>query len=424
MTVELISVGTEILLGNIVNTNAAYLARECANLGLSMYNQCVVGDNTARLAQAYSEALKRSDIIILGGGLGPTEDDLTKETVCEVLGLELVEDAKAREDMEQWLTNLGHTPTVNNYKQALVPSTTDKEGQIVCNSVVLYNNNGTAPGIIIEKNGHYTILLPGPPDEMVPMFEKSVKPYLAALSKDTIYSVTIRECGTGESNLETKLLDLIDAQTNPTIATYAKTGCCDIRVTARGVDEEDARDKVKPVVKEIKNRLKTAIYSMDEKENIEDALVKLLKKYDLKISTAESCTGGLVAAKLVNVNGASQVFTHGFITYSNKAKRKVLSVNRDTLKKYSAVSKEVAKEMAKGCIITADSDVAIAVTGYAGPDDTKEEPKGLVYISCAVGDKVIAEKFKFNGTRAKIRESAAIKALNMARLAILAAYSN
>lgn len=423
MTVELISVGTELLLGNIVNTNAAYLSRECAALGLSMYNQCVVGDNNARLAQAYTEALGRSDIIILGGGLGPTEDDLTKETVCEVLGVGLTEDAKAREDMEKWLTNLGHVPTANNYKQALVPSSTGEKGEIVCKSTVLYNDNGTAPGIIIEKDGHCTILLPGPPDELKPMFEKSVKPYLASLSDDAIYSVMIRECGTGESNLETKLIDLIDAQSNPTIATYAKTGCCDIRITARGADEDDAKNKVKPVVKEIKNRLKDAIYSTDENENIEDALIKLLKKYDLKISTAESCTGGLVAAKLVNVSGASQVFTHGFITYSNKAKRKVLSVNRDTLKKYSAVSKEVAKEMAKGCIITADSDVAIAVTGYAGPEDTKDEPKGLVYISCAVGDKVIAEKFKFNGTRAKIRENAAVKALNMARLAILAAYS-
>lgn len=412
MTVELISVGTEILLGNIVNTNSAFLSKECAALGLSMYTQTVVGDNDERLARVYREAIDRSDIVILGGGLGPTEDDLTKETVCNVLGLELVEDVQARDNMEKILVNLGYKPTENNYKQALVPK----------DCKVLYNSNGTAPGIIIEKDGHHTILLPGPPAELIPMFNEQVKPYLAGLSNDVLYSVTIKECGIGESLLETKLIDLIDAQTNPTIATYAKTGCSEVRVTARAASEDEAKDLVKPVVKEIKNRLGDAVYTTDENLNLEDVVIKLLKKYDLKISVAESCTGGLVSAKLINVSGASQVFTHGFITYSNKAKRKVLDVNRDTLKKYSAVSKEVAKEMVKGCLVTADSDVAVAVTGYAGPEDTKEEPKGLVYIACTVKDKVIVEKFHFSGSRAKIRESAAIKALDMVRTAIIASY--
>lgn len=412
MTVELISVGTEILLGNIVNTNAAFLSRECAALGLSMYTQTVVGDNDERLARVYREAINRSDIVILGGGLGPTEDDLTKETVCNVLGLELTEDKKALDNMEKILTGLGYKPTDNNYKQALVPA----------GCKVLYNSNGTAPGIIIEKDGHYTILLPGPPTELIPMFNEQVKPYLAGLSNEVLYSVTIKECGIGESMLETKLLDLIDAQTNPTIATYAKMGCCEVRVTARAENEEAARELLKPTVKDIKNRLGDAVYTLDDNVNLEDAVIKLLKKYDLKISVAESCTGGLVAAKLVNVSGASQVFTHGFITYSNKAKRKVLDVNRDTLKKYSAVSKEVAKEMAKGCLVTADSDVAVAVTGYAGPEDTKDEPKGLVYIACAVKDKVIVQKYNFNGSRAKIRESAAIKALDMVRTSVIASY--
>lgn len=412
MTVELISVGTEILLGNIVNTNAAFLSRECADLGLSMYTQTVVGDNDERLARVYREAINRSDIVILGGGLGPTEDDLTKETVCNVLGLELTEDKKALDNMEKILTGLGCKPTDNNYKQALVPA----------GCKVLYNSNGTAPGIIIEKDGHYTILLPGPPTELIPMFNEQVKPYLAGLSNEVLYSVTIKECGIGESMLETKLLDLIDAQTNPTIATYAKMGCCEVRVTARAENEEAARELLKPTVKDIKNRLGDAVYTLDDNVNLEDAVIKLLKKYDLKISVAESCTGGLVAAKLVNVSGASQVFTHGFITYSNKAKRKVLDVNRDTLKKYSAVSKEVAKEMAKGCLVTADSDVAVAVTGYAGPEDTKDEPKGLVYIACAVKDKVIVQKYNFNGSRAKIRESAAIKALDMVRTSVIASY--
>ncbi|MGN0369822.1 MAG: competence/damage-inducible protein A [Butyrivibrio sp.] len=412
MTVELISVGTELLLGNIVNTNAAYLSTECAALGLSMYTQTVVGDNDKRLSEVFKEAVGRADVVILGGGLGPTEDDLTKETVCNALGLSLHEDEKARDIMEKYLTKAGFTPTDNNYKQALVPD----------GAIVMYNRNGTAPGLIIEKDGHSIILLPGPPNEMIPMFEEYVSPYLKNISKECLFSCTIKECGIGESLLETKLLDIIDKQNNPTIATYAKTGCCEIRITAKADTEDAAKELVKPVAKEIKKRLGNAVYSTNASDNLEDAVISLLKEHDLKISTAESCTGGLVAAKLVNVSGASDVFTHGFITYSNKAKRKVLGVDRDTLKKYSAVSKEVAKEMVKGCICTADSDVAVAVTGYAGPGDSKEEPKGLVYIACSVKDKVIVEKFNFNGNRQKIRESAAVKALDMVRTAILAAY--
>lgn len=412
MTAEIICVGTEILLGNIVNTNAAYISRECAGLGLSVYSQEVVGDNDERLGAVFSEAFRRSDIVILSGGLGPTEDDLTKETVCRVLDIELVFDEKAKAGMEKFFQRIGHKPTENNYKQAMVP-----EG-----CTVLYNENGTAPGMIIEKDGHYAVLLPGPPAELVPMFEKQVRPYLAGLSHDIIYSVTLKECGIGESLLEEKLLDLIDGQSNPTIATYAKTGRSEVRVTARAESADAAKELVKPVVKEIKSRLGAAVFTADENEDIEDAVIRLLKKYGLKVSVAESCTGGLICSKLVNVSGASDVFTHGFVTYSNKAKRKVLGVNRDTLKKYSAVSKEVAKEMAKGCIFTADSDVSVAVTGYAGPYDTKDEPKGLVYIACSVKDKVIVEKYNFNGDRAKIRESAAVRALDMLRTSIISAY--
>lgn len=412
MTAEIICVGTEILLGNIVNTNAAYISKECAGLGLSVYSQQVVGDNDKRLGTVFTEAFNRSDIVILSGGLGPTEDDLTKETVCRVLGLELVPDSEARANIEKIFERIGHKPTENNYKQALVPK----------DCVVLYNENGTAPGMIIEKDGHFAALLPGPPTELIPMFEKQVIPYFAKLSKEIIYSVTVKECGIGESLLETKLLDLIDKQTNPTVATYAKTGRSEVRVTAKAASAETAKELVKPVVKEIKSRLGAAVFTTDENEDIEHAVIRLLKKYDLKVSVAESCTGGLVSAKLVNVSGASDVFTHGFVTYSNKAKRKVLGVSRDTLKKYSAVSKEVAKEMAKGCIFTADSDVSVAVTGYAGPYDSKEEPKGLVYIACSVKDKVLVEKYNFNGDREKIRESAAVRALDLLRTSIISAY--
>ena len=411
MTVELICVGTEILLGDIVNTNAAFLSRECAALGLNMYTQSVVGDNDARLAKLYREAIERSEVVILTGGLGPTEDDLTKETVCKVLGLELVEDPKARKNIDKILTKY-NKPTPNNYKQALVPKKCD----------VLYNDNGTAPGLYIEKDEHVTVLLPGPPFELIPMFNKQVAPKLAKLSKDTLHSVTIKEIGVGESQLETRILDLIDAQSNPTIATYAKDSYSMVRVTARARNEAQAEALCKPIVKEIKSRLGDAVFTTKADEEIEDVVVKLLKKYELKCATAESCTGGLVAAKLVNVPGASEVFPQGFVTYSNKSKRKVLDVNKDTLKKYTAVSRETAKEMVKGCIFAADADVAVAVTGYAGPDDTPEEPMGLVYIAVSVKDKIVVEKFTFAGNRQKIRERAAVSALDMLRKAILAAY--
>lgn len=408
MTVELISVGTEILLGNIVNTNAAYLSVKCAELGLDMYTQTVVGDNDGRLGKVFLEAFERSDIVILGGGLGPTEDDLTKETVCRILGIELTEDIKARSNMELILKNLGHEPSANNYKQAMVPK----------DSIVLYNRNGTAPGYIIEKDGHAAILLPGPPVEMVPMFEEYVIPYLSQKSESVFYSVTIKECGIGESLLETKLLDLIDGQHNPTIATYAKTGCSEVRVTAKAESVEAAKQIAEPTVTEILNRLGDTVYTIENKE-LEEVVVELLKERNLTLSLAESCTGGLTASKIVNVSGASDVFKQSYITYSNEAKIKLLGVSDKTIEQYTAVSEETAKEMALGCLKASGADIALSVTGYAGPNDSQEEPKGLVYIACAYSDTVNIEHYVFNGNRQKIRESAAIRALNLIKKTIL-----
>ncbi len=318
MTVELISVGTELLMGNIVNTNTQYLAEKCALLGLSMYYQSVVGDNSDRLAETFRTALDRSDIVILTGGLGPTEDDLTKETCAEVMEMPLAEDVRTRERIENYLkSNNFAVITENNWKQALVP-----EG-----AIVLDNDNGTAPGLILEKNGKAAILLPGPPNEMIPMFRKQVYPYLNHRQPELIRSKMIKVCSLGESVIEDKLLDLIDAQTNPTIATYAKTGEVHIRVTARAESEAAAKKLLTPVVKEIKGRLGNYVYSTKEHETLEMVVVDLLKKYDLTVTTAESCTGGLIAGRIVNVPGASDVFHSGFVTYTNKAKRKFLDVS-------------------------------------------------------------------------------------------------
>ena len=411
MVVELISVGTELLLGNIVNTNAQYLAEKCALLGLSMYNQSVVGDNPARLADTIKTALDRSDVVILTGGLGPTEDDLTKEVCAEVMGFELAEDPHTKARIQEYFkNNIYKVITDNNWKQAMVP----------VGAMVLDNDNGTAPGLIMEKNGKHAILLPGPPNELYPLFSRQVFPYLQKLQPEIIVSQMVKICGVGESQVEDKILDLIDKQQNPTIATYAKTGEVHIRVTAKAATEEDAKKLVKPVVKEIKKRFGNAVYSIKEEETLEMAVVRLLKKYELTVTTAESCTGGLLAGRLVNVPGVSEVFREGFVTYSNKAKRKILDVNKATLKKYGAVSKETAKEMAMGGVFATDADICVAVTGLAGPDGGSEEkPVGLVYMACYMNDQVTVEKYQFKGNRAKIREQSVVKALDLLRRTIL-----
>lgn len=414
MICELISVGTELLLGNIVNTNAQFLAEKCALLGLSLYHQVTVGDNRGRLSEAIRTAMKRSDIVILIGGLGPTEDDLTKEVCAEVMGFPLVEDPHTRARLVEFFKNsIYKTISDNNWKQALVPD----------GAKVLDNDNGTAPGLILEKYGKSAILLPGPPNELIPLFMEQVYPYLQRLRPEMICSQMVKICGIGESQVEDKLLDLIDKQTNPTIATYAKTGEVHLRVTAKAGSAEEADKLIKPVVKEIRKRFGDCVYSTKEDETLEMAVVKLLKKLELTVTTAESCTGGMLAARLVNVPGVSDVFREGFITYANKAKRKILDVSKGTLKKYGAVSEQTAKEMATGGVFATDADVCIAITGLAGPDGgTEEKPVGLVYIACYLKDRVRVEKYQFKGDRNKIREQSVVKALDLLRRSILDNY--
>ena len=412
MVVELVSVGTELLLGNIVNTNARYLSEKCAMLGLNVYYQTTVGDNEERLSEVIRTALNRSDIVVLNGGLGPTEDDLTKETCAKVMGLPLVKDAHTEERLKEYYRGRKKEELPdNNWKQALIP-----EG-----AVVFDNENGTAPGLVVEKDGKTAILLPGPPGELYPMVEKQLCPYLQNKNSDVILSQMIKICGYGESKVEEMILDLIDKQTNPTLATYAKLKEVHLRVTARAASEEEAKKLLKPVVKEIKKRFGDAVYTTDENETLQDAVVKLLKKHELTVTTAESCTGGLLAGTLVSVPGVSDVFKEGFVTYSNKAKRRHLDVSKSTLRKYGAVSAQTAKEMAKGGVFATDADVCVAITGLAGPDGaTPEKPVGLVYIACYMNDKVQVEEFHFKGNRQKIREQSVVQALDLLRRSILA----
>ena len=412
MVVELVSVGTELLLGNIVNTNARYLSEKCAMLGLNVYYQTTGGDNEERLSEVIRTALNRSDIVVLNGGLGPTEDDLTKETCAKVMGLPLVKDAHTEERLKEYYRGRKKEELPDsNWKQALIP-----EG-----AVVFDNENGTAPGLVVEKDGKTAILLPGPPGELYPMVEKQLCPYLQNKNSDVILSQMIKICGYGESKVEEMILDLIDKQTNPTLATYAKLKEVHLRVTARAASEEEAKKLLKPVVKEIKKRFGDAVYTTDENETLQDAVVKLLKKHELTVTTAESCTGGLLAGTLVSVPGVSDVFKEGFVTYSNKAKRRHLDVSKSTLRKYGAVSAQTAKEMAKGGVFATDADVCVAITGLAGPDGaTPEKPVGLVYIACYMNDKVQVEEFHFKGNRQKIREQSVVQALDLLRRSILA----
>ena len=411
MTAEIICVGTELLLGNIVNTNAAFLSEKLAYLGINCYFQTVVGDNRDRLLSVINTALSRADILIFSGGLGPTEDDLTKETVAEALGKKLIRDKWAEQEIADYFALRGRIPTDNNWKQA----------DVIEGCEILYNKNGTAPGIFVSEGEKTGILLPGPPLELKSMFTDSVMPKLQQKCGQVFYSQTVKIVGPGESSVETQILDMLDTQDNPTIAPYAKTGEVHLRVTARAKDEKEAREKTAPVVEELYRRFGNAVYTTDADETLEMALTKLLMKKKYTMTTAESCTGGMIAARMVNAPGVSAVLKSGFITYANEAKEELLGVSHDTLEKFGAVSRETAKEMAEGAVKAAHTDAAVAVTGIAGPDGgTKEKPVGLVYIGVNVRGNVEVREYLFSGSRQKIRESVTAAALTFLREKLLA----
>ncbi len=415
MTVELLSVGTELLLGNIVNTNANYLSQKCAQLGFSLYYQVTVGDNEGRLCDCIRSALKRSDIVILTGGLGPTQDDMTKEAVAKVLNRELCMDEASRERISSYFRfryqkEVSAVITENNWKQALT----------IDGSIIVDNNNGTAPGYIVEDGQKTIILLPGPPNEMIPMFEESIYPYLEKKQSKVFVSSMVKICGVGESKAETDILDLIKIQTNPTIAPYAKNGEVHFRVTASADSRDDAASMIKPVVDELYRRFGNNIYSTKEEESLEEVVVKLLNNKKYTIATAESCTGGMLTGRLVNVPGVSSILKEGFITYSNEAKMKYLRVREETLVQDGAVSAGTAQEMAVGAAKAAGADTAIAITGIAGPDGgTEDKPVGLVYIACFVKEQVMVKELRLKGNRMKIRDQSVIAALDLLRRQLL-----
>lgn len=409
MKCEIIAVGTELLLGNIVNSNARYLSEKLAELGVDVYYHITVGDNIGRLKEAIETSLNRSDIIITTGGLGPTDDDLTKDGVAEALGLKLIPHKQSLERIEGYFKEANRPMPECNKKQCYIP-----EG-----AIVLENDNGTAPGIMVEKDGKVIILLPGPPKEMMPMFANHVYSYLKAKSGFIIRSKTLRVVGVGESTIQELLQHIFDVQSNPTVAPYAKDGEVHLRITAKCQNEAEANILLKDMEAKITNILKDNIYGYDE-ESLEYIVYKLLKRKNMTISIAESCTGGMISSRLTNVSGVSSVFMDSIVTYSNEAKIKFVNVKEDTLTKYGAVSAETANEMAKGIMMVSGTDIGISITGIAGPEGgTIDKPVGLFYIGIAIGDVVETHRLFYPGTRERIRNNATIKALDILRRKLL-----
>lgn len=384
MKTAILSVGTEILFGQIVNTNTVYLSQQMNMLGFDVMYHYTVGDNPKRVEEMIDLAFQDCDLILTTGGLGPTQDDLTKEVACKALDDTLVMMDDVLEEITKYFKTLGREMTENNKKQAIMPS----------RATVFHNDAGTAPGFALEKDGKYIICMPGPPREMKRMFQKSVVPFLQSMIDGALYYRQIRFFGIGESMLETQLLVLIDNQTDPTLATYAKEGECSLRIASKRATEEEAEHAVDEMLEKVKERVGHYIYSCDDEE-LAQVVADRLMEQGLTLSSAESCTGGMFASTMTDIPGISQCFDRGLVTYSNQAKMEELGVSAGTLEKFGAVSEETALEMVEGLKRVSGSDVCISVTGIAGPGGGSEEkPVGLVYIGFSYGDKKICKKIQ------------------------------
>lgn len=382
MKSAILSVGTELLFGQITNTNTVFLSQQLNLLGFDVMYHHTVGDNPKRLAEMIDMIFEDCDLILATGGLGPTQDDLTKEIVCRAMGDELVLHQETMDKLEAYFKKQKRTMTENNRKQAYMPS----------RAVVFDNDAGTAPGFGLEKDGKVIICMPGPPREMTRMFERRVLPYLEKWSESTIYYRMIRTFGIGESMLETKLLPLIDGQTDPTLATYAKEGECCLRIASKRKTKEEAKQAVDAMLDKVKEQIGEFIYSCDD-ENLVDVVAKKLIAKGLSLSSAESCTGGMFAAAMTGIAGISDVFDRSLVTYSNQAKMDELGVKKETLKAHGAVSEQTAREMAEGLFRASGSDVCVSVTGIAGPGGgSPEKPVGLVYIGAVYQGKTVCRK--------------------------------
>ena len=381
MKAAILTVGTEILFGEITNTNTVFLSRRLNDIGIDVMYHYTVGDNPERLAEMIETSLRDCDLVLTTGGLGPTQDDMTKEIACQVMGDHLVMHEDILDFIKKRLLAYKAEVSENNFKQALLPSR--------CR--VFFNDAGTAPGFALDREvegqRQWIACMPGPPKEMTRMFERSVVPWLEELTDGRLVYKEIRTFGIGESDLETALLPLIDGQTDPTLATYAKNGECSVRVASKRSTKEEAEAAVAEMTREVEKYVGKYIYST-EGEDYPKVVGNKLMSSGLTIASAESCTGGMFGAALTDIPGISAVFDRSLVTYSNQAKIDELGVKPETLEKYGAVSEEVAREMADGVRLKAGTDIGISVTGIAGPDgDTGDKHVGLVYIGLSLGDR-------------------------------------
>lgn len=405
MNAEIICVGTELLLGDILNTNARFLARELASEGVNVLHQQVVGDNAQRLEEAVYMAKDRAELVVLCGGLGPTDDDLTKQTVAGCFGDELVFEPKVMEAITEYFASTGRSTPENNRRQAYVPK----------NGGWIHNENGTAPAVWFRDGNNYALLLPGPPRELEPMWRDAIHPTFHRNQSRAINSLVLRVTGLGESHIEEKVSHLLQGE-NPSAALYAKPGDVRIRITASADTNMEARALCRNLAKHFYAILGDWIYGEGEEE-LENRVVELYTKKQMTLATAESCTGGMVAQRITSVPGSSQMFGYGFVTYANAAKRNLLGVDPYTLADFGAVSPQTAAAMAAGARKMSNADVAVSLTGIAGPDGgTEEKPVGLVYLGVATKEKTLVKKLLLGSHgRDTVRQMAANYALDAAR---------
>ncbi len=405
MNAEIISVGTELLLGEILNTDAQFLATQLSELGINVYYQTVVGDNRQRLKNAVKTALERSDIVIASGGLGPTPDDLTKEVIAEEMNKELILDEDSLKRMLKYL-QLKNLDTVKcNRKQAMLPK----------DCTILPNDCGTAPGCIIEENGKIAVMLPGPPHELECMYLNYVKQYLMKKSECIFYSENLKLFGIGESKVAEILYDYMENNENPTVAPYAEAVGVRLRITAKCKTEEEGKKIIEPVKADIMQKVGEYVYT-DTGSSLPYTVVHMLIEKNLTISAAESCTGGMFAKMITDISGSSAILNESYITYANKAKTKLLGVKPETLKQFGAVSEQTAFEMAEGLYKKTGADVCVAFTGIAGPDGgTEEKPVGLVFVGVCVKGTTEVKKLQIYGSRDRVRNAACLEVFDIIR---------
>ncbi|MDD4312040.1 MAG: competence/damage-inducible protein A [Eubacteriales bacterium] len=405
MIAEIVSVGTELLMGQVVNTDAQFIAQRLAPLGFQVFYHTTVGDNAKRLTAVVHQAVERSDVVVFTGGLGPTDDDLTKETVAAALGLTVELIPEEAERLKKHFETRGYVFTPNNLKQASFPK----------NATILPNAFGTAPGCIMTAENKMAILLPGPPRELFPMFQNHVMPYLEKLSGNKLYSRELRIFGKGESTITYELRDIIENQTNPTVAPYVKTGEVSLRVTALCQNEAEGEQLARPMIGVIISRLGDIVYSTVG-ESLPETCARMLEDDGQMLAIAESCTGGMIASELVAIPGCSKFLLEACVTYSDAAKVARLGVRQETLDQFGAVSEQCAREMADGMRKVSGADYALATTGYAGPDGgTEENPVGTVYIALSRPGETLVKRISLHGDRARIREIASLHAFDVLR---------